>query len=280
MTIVAAALAAIAACSETPEAPDGDEGSTPSGQIGGKVTDTEGAPGAGLRLGIVSGTVPFPEITPFSSSDGSYLFSDIQPGTFKVAVYDDDGNVLRQHSVEVRNGETSTLDFSVDTVFTLSPLAAAVTEVPLSELFGVDLKTCNGFLDEPPSNMVLKTREFTEVAREDDPSIVSMCQASHETLDGSGGVLVTVISFDSEPSAKAHFENILSGFQGSEVTTGVLGTESFQAVVNKAGVGSFVVLWERIYTVQTHIAVSEDQELVREVGQLVDLTSRVKERLP
>ena len=246
MMIVAAALVATAACSETPEAPDGEEGPTPSGQIGGKVTDTQGAPGAGLRLGIVSGTVPFPEIAPVTSSDGSYSFSAIQPGTFEVAVYDDDGNVLQQHSVEVRSGETSTLNFSVDTTSTLSPLAPAATEVPLSELFGVNLETCQGFLDEPPPNMVSKTREFTDVAREDNESIVSMCQASHETVDGSEGVLVTVISFDSEPSAKAHFENILSGFQGSEVTTGVLGTESFQAVVNKAGVGSFVVFREGV----------------------------------
>ena len=105
-------------------------------------------------------------------------------------------------AMEVRSGETSRLDFSVHT-------ASAATEIPLSELFGVDLETCQGFLDEPPPNMVSKTREFTDVAREDNPSVVSMCQTSHETIDGSGAVMVTVISFESEGSADSHFETTL-----------------------------------------------------------------------
>ena len=282
MAMVTAALVVTAACSQTSEEPQGDEGTTASGRIEGTVTDQQGNPLVELRLGITSGTVPFPEIAPVTNPDGFYSFPSIRPGTFEVAVYDIEGNVLRQETVEVRPSETSNLDFSVNAAATLSPLAPTATEVPLSELFGVDLETCEGFLDEPPSNMVAKTREFTDAARQDNESIVSMCQTSQETPDGSASVAATIISFESAAFAEAHFETTLSDLRlnAEQVTMSVVGSESFQAVVNRAGVGSFVVLQEGIYTVQVYTTMPEGQAPLREVEQLVELSSRVKERLP
>ena len=48
----------------------------------------------------------------------------------------------------------------------------------------------------------------------------------------------------------------------------------------QGGVGSFVVFWEGIYMVQVHTAMPEGQAPLREVAQLVQLASGVKERLP
>ena len=130
MAIVVAALVVTAGCSQTPEVPKGDEVTTVGGHIEGTVTDKKGNPLTQLRLGIVSGTVPFPEIASVTNSDGFYSFPAIQPGSFEVAVYDTEGNVLRQGTVDVRKGEASSLNFSVDAASTLSPLTPAATEFP------------------------------------------------------------------------------------------------------------------------------------------------------
>ena len=109
IAMVTATLFVTIACSEKPEKTDGNEGTPVGGRIEGTVTDERGNPLVELRVGIVSGTVPFPEIAPVTNSVGFYSFPSIQPGSFEVAVYDTEGNVLRQETVEVRQGEASSL---------------------------------------------------------------------------------------------------------------------------------------------------------------------------
>ena len=41
-----------------------------SGIIEGAVKDADGSPVLGMRLGIVNGTAPFPEIAPLTNEDG------------------------------------------------------------------------------------------------------------------------------------------------------------------------------------------------------------------
>ena len=87
-----------------------------SGIIEGVVKDADGSLVLGIRLGIVNGTAPFPEIAPVTNEDGVYRFPAIPPGTFSVAVYDGQGNRIALQSVEVRSGEASKLDFILPTL--------------------------------------------------------------------------------------------------------------------------------------------------------------------
>ncbi len=87
-----------------------------AGSIEGVVKDSDGQPMLGIRLGIVSGTAPFPEIAPVTDEDGVYKFPAIPPGTFYVAVHDGQGSRLALQCVEVRSSETSKLDFVLGTL--------------------------------------------------------------------------------------------------------------------------------------------------------------------
>ena len=78
--------------------------------------DANGGPVPAMRLGIVNGTAPFPEIGPVTNEDGVYRFPAIPPGTFDVAVHDRQGNRIALQSVEVRSGEASKLDFALTTL--------------------------------------------------------------------------------------------------------------------------------------------------------------------
>ena len=94
------------------------------GGIEGIVTDLEGRPVAGLRVGIISGTVAFPEIGPETDEAGYYQIGGVAPGIFQVAVHDRDGQRVGLESVDVKSGETATLNFSVSgtAVETQAPL--------------------------------------------------------------------------------------------------------------------------------------------------------------
>jgi hypothetical protein len=81
------------------------------GGIEGIVTDHDGIPLAGMRVGIVSGTTVYPEITAETNEVGYYLIGSVPYGTFEVAVHDVRGNRMAWECIAVRSGETSTLNF-------------------------------------------------------------------------------------------------------------------------------------------------------------------------
>ena len=95
--------------------------------IEGAVTGTDGKPVAGIRIAIVSGTAPFPEMAPSTDEKGYYRLSSLQPGTYEVAVRDDQGEEAGLESAVVKGGEITRLDFSIsvdaatDTQDTLPP---------------------------------------------------------------------------------------------------------------------------------------------------------------
>ena len=114
---VAAAVALITAavaCGQSSDepAPSAVGGGAP-GSIAGIVTDLDGAPVAGMRVGIVSGTAAFPEIALETDGGGSYRINSVPPGTFEVGVHDRDGQRIGFESVVVKSGETASRDFSV-----------------------------------------------------------------------------------------------------------------------------------------------------------------------
>ena len=87
----------------------------PSGTIEGIVEYADVGPVLGMRLTVVDGTAPFPEISPATNEDGVYRFTAIPPGTFSVAVHDAQGNRVALESVEVKSGEASILNFILRT---------------------------------------------------------------------------------------------------------------------------------------------------------------------
>jgi hypothetical protein len=66
-----------------------------------------------MRVAIISGTAPFPEMAPETDEEGRYQIGGVAPGTFEVAVHDRDGKQIGLDSVVVRSGETAALDFSI-----------------------------------------------------------------------------------------------------------------------------------------------------------------------
>ncbi len=110
--MLASLILVAAACREGAE-----PAATPalSGIIEGVVKDADSSPVLGMRLGIVSGTAPFPEIAPVTNEDGVYRFPAIPPGAFSIAVHDEQGNRIALQSVDVRSGEASRLDFILPT---------------------------------------------------------------------------------------------------------------------------------------------------------------------
>ena len=261
LTIVLVGVGLLTACAQPEPSP------TPTaravlGQISGTVTDGGGAPQQGLRVMIVSGTAAFPEIAPVTDESGSYRIGPVEPGTFQVSVRDAKGNSIAQESVVVGGNETARLDLVVSSL---------------------DFETCSGFLAEPPPNLVSKTRELTATAKQDTPSIETICQASHETLDGSSVMTLDVINFDSTDAADSHYETILGDLGASpvaKITDGVVGTRSFQADVNSAGVGSIVVFQDASRIISLHTAMPEGEPPLREPAQLIGLAKDIREKLP
>ena len=88
-----------------------------------------------MRVGIISGTVAFPEIGSVTDDEGHYQIGGIAPGTFEVAVHDRDGQRIGLQSVVVNSGATATLDFSIAADATPAPVTlAASTKEPTDGL--------------------------------------------------------------------------------------------------------------------------------------------------
>ncbi len=110
----AASVLLVVACSGSSDdaTPLGHNG---PGGIEGTVTGLDGEPVAGMRIAIVSGTASFPEIASETTDVGLYQIAGVPPGTFQVAVHDRQGERIGVESIDVRSGETSTLNFLIST---------------------------------------------------------------------------------------------------------------------------------------------------------------------
>lgn len=102
------------------------------------MTDYDGKPVAGMRVGIVSGTTAFPEIAVETNEEGYYRIGGVPPGTFEVAVHDRQGNRIGLESVTVRSGKTSTLNFVIPTLTQTISFEEAVglTLIPSKSFLG------------------------------------------------------------------------------------------------------------------------------------------------
>ena len=112
-TVVVASLGAMACGGGSDGATATPVSNERPGSIEGAVTGPDGEPIGGLRVSIIGGTAPFPEIAPETNDTGLYQIAGVPPGTFQLAVHDRQGERVGVESIDVRSGETSRLDFSI-----------------------------------------------------------------------------------------------------------------------------------------------------------------------
>lgn len=160
---------------------------------------------------------------------------------------------------------------------TQQPVATSLPEATL------DFETCQGFLDEPGSDLVSKTQELTEPAKNDNPAIETMCQVSHQNSDSSKAMTLAVTKFDSIAAVDAVYDLVRGSLQTDDAvdfTEGVNGPRSFQAVVDGAGVGSFVVSQKELIIISLHTAIPSGQSPLFDPAELVEFAKGVTARLP
>jgi len=160
---------------------------------------------------------------------------------------------------------------------TQQPVATSLPEVTL------DFETCQGFLDEPGSDLVSKTQELTEPAKNDNPAIESMCQVSHQNPNASKAMTLAVTKFDSIAAANAHYDLVRGSLQTDDAvdfTESVDGPRSFQAVVDGAGVGSFVMAQKELIVISLHTAMPSGQTPLFDPAELVEFAKGVTARFP
>ncbi len=157
------------------------------------------------------------------------------------------------------------------------PVATSLPEVTL------DFETCQGFLDEPGSDLVSKTQELTEPSKIDNPAIETMCQVSHQNADSTKAMTLTVIKFDSIAAADAHYDLVQGSLQEDDAvdyTEGVDGPRSFQAVVDGSGVGSFVVAQKELIAISLHTVMPFGESPLFDPAELLKFAKGVTARLP
>ena len=114
-TVVVASLGALACGGVSDGATATPVSNERPGSIEGAATGPDGEPIGGLRVFIIGGTAPFPEIAPETDDAGLYQIAGVPPGTFQVAVHDRQGERVGVESIDVKSGEASTLNFSIST---------------------------------------------------------------------------------------------------------------------------------------------------------------------
>ena len=161
MSIVLLAALACSGGGAAAPTPSADTTPTPAGDvefggIAGTVSGPEGEPVSGMRVAIVSGTAPYPEIAPEIDDDGHYSLATITPGTYEVAVLDNKGDTAVRESVVVKSGETATLDLTVP--------VGELPKLPVMRLLG------GGSIDEGAEGSYCWPVEIA-----DDGSVVGLC---------------------------------------------------------------------------------------------------------
>ena len=147
----------------------------------------------------------------------------------------------------------------------------------------MDFETCQGFLDEPEADLVSKIQELTEPAKNYNPAIETMCQVSHQNPNASKAMTLAVTKFDTMTAADAHYDLVRGSLQTDDAvdfTEGVDGPRSFQAVVDGAGVGSFVVAQKELVVISLHTAMPPGQSSIFDPAELVEFAKGVTARLP
>ena len=162
------------------------------------------------------------------------------------------------------------------------PVPASPSEVSL------DFGTCEGFLDDPATDLVSKTSELTVAASNDNPGVEAMCMVSHQAADGSKAMTLAVTRFASNDAADSQYNVTRSSLEvddpaqfpeGAQFNEGVDGRQSYQAVVNTGGIGSMVVIRKELVVISMHTAMPSGETPLLDSGELLDVAKGVSAKL-
>lgn len=157
------------------------------------------------------------------------------------------------------------------------PTANSVPKVVLN------FATCEGFLDDPVPDLVSKTQELTEPGSNNNPAVETMCSVSHQTPDATKAMTLTVTKFGSNGAADSQYNLVktsLATDDAVQLTEGVDGPQSFQAVVDNLGVGSFVVVQKGLVVISLHTAMPTGETPISDPDELLEIAKGVTAKLP
>ena len=157
------------------------------------------------------------------------------------------------------------------------PVATSPPQVSLS------FESCQGFLDDPGPELVSLTQELTEPATTNNPAVETMCSVSHQSTDATKAITLAVTRFDSLGAADKQYDLVRSSMQVDDAVQfeeGVDGDRSFQAVVNGAGVGSFVVVQKGLVVISLHTAMPTGETPLSNPAEMLEIAKGVSAKLP
>jgi len=136
-----------------------------------------------------------------------------------------------------------------------------------------------------PTEVALTTRiiDYKQSAASVDPTQVvnidSFYVLSFQTEDRLKGLTLSAIDFDSEPSAREHFEKVRMEGPGLEIMSPPIGDASAQVEANAQGVGSIVVFIKGDKLVQLHTVQPDSEQPLISLAGLEQLAEIVVSRL-
>ena len=186
-------------------------------------------------------------------------------------------------TVEIRDGETSTLNIDIDTgirsaveaseAYRLSEEAfkALLTIFDVEKLLTIAVRLNTDYTD------------FKAMAEGVDPAQVGNMDRWYglvfQTEDRMKGMTFSAMDFDSEASAQGHFETIKAETPGIQDMDSPIGDASVEVEVNAQGIGSMLVFVKGDKLVMLHTAQRDDQEPLLSLEGLEELAQLVASRL-
>ena len=177
---------------------------------------------------------------------------------------------------------------------TLSPTAVPTPTSTAPAEPGIDTATVDKFmslLTIEDVDKLLTTKvplkanliDFREMAKLSDPSQVVNIDNWYgliiEAVDGTNGLLFTVIDFDSETSARTHFEKVTSEPPGMQEMVPPIGDASAKIEVGAEGIGSMLLFKESDKIITLHTTKSEGEQPLVPLERLEEMAELVASRL-
>ena len=162
-------------------------------------------------------------------------------------------------------------------------VACSTDAEPSSPAVSLDFETCQDFLNDPAPDLISKTTELTEIAKNDNPVVETMCMVSHQRPDGSKAMTLAVTKFDTSGAADSQYNVTRSSLEQGDTVQfdeGVDGPQSFQAVANAVGVGSFVVIRKELVVISLHTTMPAGVTRISDPEELLDVAKSVTAKLP
>ena len=185
-------------------------------------------------------------------------------------------------SVDIREGETATLNIDIDTGIR-SPVGApgaALTQDTFKTLLTTE--DVNTLL---AAAVILTTdlRDFKAMAASVDPAQTTNMDSWYGVVfavaESGPSLSFTVIDFDSPPSARAHFDRMTAEASGMQVMDPAIADASAQIEVNAQGIESMLVFLAGDRLVSLHTAQSADQQPLVSLAGIEELARVVASRL-